>query len=678
MHRTDDGERENKVENMVSESKPVVTDNGHTVESIRTQIQALYNLRQTNPPLAIQGIEAILKDGMDLLPALEQLDCLILYSTCLFIVGHFSESIEVLTNVTSLYKKHKFKNETLGIAYKQMGECLLSLSRVQEAYSYLGKAHRQLKKYGSPLDLFGILMSLAHCHSDLFQYDKALENLLTAEAIAMKEGSAREKYIATMGLGNVYTCCHVLDKATNYYIISAKYADELENKTHYASVYCNLCKVYTLNHEYDKALQHALEVLDIYEKNNHSQQMANMLMNIGIILSELDRPAEALEYLERSAKYLPERENPHLHISNLLNTADCYIKLGNGNHALTFLFDAAVKAESHDAQDLLIPIHRLISKIYTERKQWKKVLEHYMASVEAEKAIWSHEKETQIQKMEHEFNLRRQKQDSEIYRLKNVELKKKNKLINKQKKQLETSLAELKQAHDNKTRLFSIVAHDLRSPLSSLYQGIELAINSEIPADEKDVFMADLHKSAYQVYSLTDNLLRWAGKQITSIVNNPQNTLIVPLCESIVQQHQLLISAKHIQLRQYYDTQRPAYVDPGIWSVVFRNLLSNAIKFTPNHGIISIDIMPIDDCYQCSISDSGKGIEDVENIFESKNVQTSNDSKKDSGIGLGLVLVKEFVDMMGGNVIVTSIVGQGSSFSFTFPIVKRDTETSGE
>jgi signal transduction histidine kinase len=657
-----------KVEYMVCKAILGVTVNKCTIESIRAQIQALNTLKETNPPLAVKGLEAIHKDGMDLLSGDEQIDFMLLYSNCLFTVGQFTEAIEELTYVISLCKKSKLKTHRLGLAYQRLGVCLIYLSRIQEAHSFLRKAERQLIKYGTPIHVFELLMNMAHCYSAQFQYDKALENLFTAESIAMKEGTAREKHLVTLGLGNVYTGCNDLPKATKYYILSAKHADELENEGYSATVKSNLSRIYSMNGEHEKALPLALEVIDIYKRYNRVHLMASMLMNIGIILNGLDRPAEALEYFERSAKHLPEAENPHLHISTLMNIADSYMKLDDNNKALKIFKIAVAKAESYDMQDLLVPINQLICRIYGDRKQWKKVLDHYTASVKAETAIWSNEKETQIQNIEHEFNLRRQKQESEIYRLKNVELKKKNKLINEQKTQLEAALEELKQVHDNKTKLFSIVAHDLRSPLSSLYQGIELAINSEIPDDEIDDFMAELHKSAFQVYSLTDNLLRWAGKQLTSIVNNPQNALIVPLCENIVTQHQLLIKAKHIQLRQHYDALLPAYVDPGLWSVVFRNLLSNAIKFTPNHGTISIEIEPVDGFYQCTISDSGSGIVDVQNIFGSKNLGTSNDSKRESGIGLGLVLVKEFVEMLGGNVTVSSLVGKGSSFCFTFPI----------
>jgi PAS domain S-box-containing protein len=234
-------------------------------------------------------------------------------------------------------------------------------------------------------------------------------------------------------------------------------------------------------------------------------------------------------------------------------------------------------------------------------------------------------------------------------------------------KQAEMALQETNALKD---QLFSIIGHDLRSPIGSIKQMIEILLynRSEIDEETRLSILTSLKKTSDETFDLLVNLLEWAkSQQIDSF--KPVISDLVTHVNQVLSISQGMADAKNISLQKNLPLIAPVIVDVDMMKTILRNLISNSIKFTPQTGVVMVSIKEINDRFNISISDTGIGIpkEILSKLFDSKSAITTSGTNNEKGTGLGLKLVKKFVEKNGGTISVTSELGQGSNFSFTIP-----------
>jgi two-component system, sensor histidine kinase and response regulator len=232
---------------------------------------------------------------------------------------------------------------------------------------------------------------------------------------------------------------------------------------------------------------------------------------------------------------------------------------------------------------------------------------------------------------------------------------------------------ELEKLNATKDKFFSIIAHDLRSPLSGIIN-LSKALEKNITKHSIDFIeeqFRSIHSATENVASLLENLLSWAGSQSGSIEFNPvdlslNNTMAkcIELSMPQAQEKRITIINK-IQANIVFNT------DEELLLSIVRNLLSNAIKYSHESGQITIASVKSEDHLEISIKDNGIGIShEVLNMLfkiESK-VQPKPGTAEETGSGLGLILCKEFIEMLGGEIWAESEEGKGSTFTFTIPV----------
>lgn len=248
-----------------------------------------------------------------------------------------------------------------------------------------------------------------------------------------------------------------------------------------------------------------------------------------------------------------------------------------------------------------------------------------------------------------------------------------------ERKQTELKMIEsekkLKELNAMKDKFFSIIAHDLKSPFSSILGLTELLLMrfDEYDAEKKRFFIQNIYKSTNKTFNLLENLLTWAGSQTGRIKYNPQKINIKSIAKESLSLMQHKAEKKEITLQNNITTDYFAFADKSTVETVFRNLISNALKFTPEKGKIEIDCIEKTEkqthYFQIRISDTGIGIspDNLNKLFRiDQNVSTlGTDNEK--GTGLGLILCKEFIEKNKGKIWVESQKGKGSSFYFTLP-----------
>ncbi|GAB4343243.1 MAG: hybrid sensor histidine kinase/response regulator [Flammeovirgaceae bacterium] len=230
---------------------------------------------------------------------------------------------------------------------------------------------------------------------------------------------------------------------------------------------------------------------------------------------------------------------------------------------------------------------------------------------------------------------------------------------------------ELKRLNELKTRLLSVVSHDVKGPLSSLKGILYLFENHALNPDEMKDIVGQIKLQVEQVTDFLENLLQWVKNQLKTQNINKTRFLLNQSIQKTIELLKPIAESKKITILPFENLDIEILADEEMIKVVVRNLISNAIKFCNENDKIQISIQK-DDSQQnvkVSIKDTGIGIsqENVVQMFGKHNVSTRG-TKNEMGTGLGLLICKQYIEANGGCINVESEVNKGSNFWFTLPL----------
>ena len=230
---------------------------------------------------------------------------------------------------------------------------------------------------------------------------------------------------------------------------------------------------------------------------------------------------------------------------------------------------------------------------------------------------------------------------------------------------------QLQELNASKDKFFSIIAHDLRSPLSGLLALIRLTAEQfeKYTHDEARQVMDALREESEDLYKLLENLLTWATIQRGRIPYQPKPIALPPLIERNLRLFAPNAAQKQITLTNAAPSPLPAYADADMVDAILRNLLSNAVKFTKAQGTITISATRREQEVEVAVADTGVGMspEQLAQLFRIDAKHHALGTAGEKGTGLGLNLCKELVEKNGGRIWAESEIGQGSVFRFTLP-----------
>lgn len=243
--------------------------------------------------------------------------------------------------------------------------------------------------------------------------------------------------------------------------------------------------------------------------------------------------------------------------------------------------------------------------------------------------------------------------------------------ISAQKEEIQIQSAKLEELNQFKDKLFSIIAHDIRSPITSLVSTLNSVKDQALTIQDLYESLPDLTKNTSNILELIDSLFGWARTQLGGAKVYPRIFHLDTIVDNEIDFFSTRAKEKKISLSKSNSSEINVFADKDMISLVIRNLISNAVKFCRSGNKIEISVRNLNDMVEVEVSDTGKGIpnEMLEKLFTTGVVSTEGTSGE-IGTGLGLMLSKEFVEKNGGTLTVKSEVEKGSQFYFTIPISK--------
>ena len=241
---------------------------------------------------------------------------------------------------------------------------------------------------------------------------------------------------------------------------------------------------------------------------------------------------------------------------------------------------------------------------------------------------------------------------------------------------LERSEKKLIEINSSKDKLFSIIAHDLRSPFHPLLGLSEILANERdsLTPKEIDNFTKEIYQAIKNQYSLLENLLEWARIQTGKIEFVPQEITLKSLVQEAMNILNVNSLKKNISLENVVELNHRVEADLNSLRSVLQNLISNSIKFTRNNGKVTVTSEKKDGFIEVSVIDNGVGIaeKDQEKIFKADSHISTLGTAHEKGSGLGLVLCKELIEKNNGTIKLKSQPGKGTKITFTLPVISNN------
>lgn len=256
---------------------------------------------------------------------------------------------------------------------------------------------------------------------------------------------------------------------------------------------------------------------------------------------------------------------------------------------------------------------------------------------------------------------------AEAFKLNNSELLYSN-------NRLKESELNLKKSNDNKDKVFSIIAHDLKNPFNSLIGYSDLIMDKleDLSEDERQVILTGINNIAKQTYNLLETLLNWSKVQVGKQDAQPVNLNLREVVNKIIDFLSPIASFKEVVLHNKVLPSVTIFADPNVISTIIRNLVTNSIKFCNSGDWININCELDFAEIKITIEDSGVGIEpeNLETLFLVDKVHSERGTCNEKGSGLGLILCKDLIERNNGYICAESEPGKGSKFTISLPKTK--------
>jgi len=242
-----------------------------------------------------------------------------------------------------------------------------------------------------------------------------------------------------------------------------------------------------------------------------------------------------------------------------------------------------------------------------------------------------------------------------------------------QKEEIRLQAEQLSELNNIKAKLFSIISHDLRSPLSSLVAVVEATKNNTLSQKQFQEMLNDMHENIESTASLVNNLLGWARTQQDGISMATKNLHFASLARDEIALQYAALKQKSISFENTISEDIYVRADENMLRLIVRNLLSNAVKFSYAKGFVGLSAVANNGYIEITLRDEGIGIpKNKLDMLFTKGVSSTNGTHNEAGTGLGLILCREFLLLNKGDIFIESKIGEGSKFTFTLPAAIKE------
>lgn len=555
----------------------------------------------------------------------------------------------------------------------------ISFTNPAQAHIYYEKALKKVEKTNYHELKLLVYNKIGKFYLKWDRFSELTEIIDKANSLAKEKKLDRR--IAYFLIATMYVKLKKRKKALFYYNKTLSITEEQLKP----SVYSEIGNLHFKLGEYRTARKNYRKGLKIAIKNNNTPNMEYLYDNIGLCYYEEKNYTEALQYQRKSLFYREKSKNVFGRLVIYNNISATYLKLNQLDSALLYSKKGLNIAQEIGSRRHLYSLNKTAGFAYQKQNQAQLAYIHLWSADSIREEMIKTKEENHIKGVLLGVEIEKHQAKLEFLR----EKYKRRTLtgvilgillfivifstillyrsyLNKKKYS-----EKVQEISNLKSKIFAVLAHDLRSPTNSLKSIILGFEDKSLTQNEFVSLLNILTKDVDTMYLTLNNLLQWSSNQMKGLHIHPEKIGLY----KVVEQHRYMLESrldeKSITLTNKLPKELYIYADLEHVNMIFRNLLSNAVKFSFQNGEITITNKLISKKYvQISISDNGTGISKTNQmkLFQSNKHLTLKGTNGEKGIGLGLLIIKDAIEANKGSIWVESELKKGSVFHFTLPI----------
>jgi signal transduction histidine kinase len=555
--------------------------------------------------------------------------------------------------------------DSLGISkdYNNIGNDYHDLGEYDDAYFYFTQSHRMASVVNDTLRMLIALHNVGRVFKELGQYDQALNHIRQSKSMSEQHHDAEGIPYAYDEIGDVLLRKNDYDSALHYLFKSLHLTRELKIGILEPRVLSKIAACYLKKNEFQKSMTYLDSAYQLHTKTNNRFGMADVELSRGVLMMKENRFNDALQKIEASLQSARTLNARVLQIKCLSQLSALWETKGDHHKSLYYYKQYKQLEDSLFSQEMEGKLLRDQIRFETEGRD---------SQIAALSQLQSSQR-SEIRKREFVQNVL-----VVIMALSGILLisvyrsgqrrRKINMLLLQHQDEMEKRSEELERLNQVKDKFFSIISHDLRSPINALAGLLDLIDKGAVKPEEMHKHTQELKVRFNHTRTLLNNLLDWTLLQMDKL--NLQATRI-NIYKIVEENIQLLLSVQSKRIKMVNEVPHDAigFADSNTINLVIRNLVTNALKFTNDGGEVIIGAKQKGFEWLVFVQDNGIGMkpEILSMLFDKTAPYTTRGTANEKGTGLGLILCKEFVEKNGGRIWVESDEGRGSTFWFTLP-----------
>jgi signal transduction histidine kinase len=493
---------------------------------------------------------------------------------------------------------------------------------------------------------------------------------------------------AHLKLGTLYSRCNYDSMAMASYLLALRYAKYHPDTTKLVQIYNNIATMYGKARNYEAALKFLDSSVLLCADERYNELKVMPYTNLGNILEAKGDRANAIKYFQAAYQVAEKSQNPELRGRALFNLAITLEPLQT-KQAINLLQEALAIAQQADLRSMQLEIMKELKTKHTAIKEYAHALSLADSLLALKDSLFSSQKAVEMADLQSAYDLERSNEVIKSMEQQKAKDSSKSTLVGatavllgfslfvalllfqrsqRFNKRLSEREQELKKANDMKDKLFSIIGHDLRTPIASIPLAIEFYRDPETTEEERTFILDALEENGSNSLEILDKLLNWGRLQLKGVAINPMNFKVFDIVENKIRLISITAAKKQIVLVNAVPKDTTVFVDLNHLEFILRNLLSNAIKYSHAGSSVEVnaDMTTHSGFTTFSVRDQGVGMDatTMRRIFETYNISKPG-TARETGNSIGLLLCKEFVLANGGKIWVESEPGVGSTFFFT-------------
>lgn len=547
--------------------------------------------------------------------------------------------------------------------YNNIGNDYYDLGEYDDAFFYFTQSHRIATAVHDTLRMLVAYHNVGRVFKELGQFERALDDLNLAKKMSEQQKDAEGIPYAYDEIGDVQLRKHEYDSALKTLGLALKLSRQLHVKLLEPKIHIKLATVFFRKGNFSKARAHYDSAYALNDLTKNRFGVAEVELGRGVVFTKEGRYDEALTKIENSLSVAKELGARVLEIR-------CY-------NQLSLLWER--KADFRKSLLFYKQYKQLEDSLFSQEMQGKLLRDQLRFETESRDSRIAFLSELQanqrgeLKKQEFVRNILVVVMALSVILLITVyrsgrRRRQINTLLLQHQEETEKRSEELERLNQVKDKFFSIISHDLRSPINALAGLLDLLDKGAVGSDELPKHIRELKARFNHTRTLLNNLLDWTLLQMDKL--NLQAAKID--IHNIVEENIQLLSSlqgKDIVLINEVPLNAIGFADSNTINLVIRNLMTNAIKFTNDGGKVVINAKEKASDWLISVTDNGVGMNTdvLKMLFDKTAPYTTRGTANEKGTGLGLILCKEFIEKNGGKIWVESEEGKGSTFYFTLP-----------